>query len=142
MYSSEISNRTRALITCAFGVTVFEDDLIWTPEQSEAVRNSVPPAITSPQFLDHQRVTNVMGLNTKSPGVRRILEEAKEIQADPSVDFVAAPSEVSTLKLSLTIRKMFSTGKQSIMSFDNGIGISQYEDLLGRILREDDSMDK
>src|SRR5579862_7940170 len=35
-----------------------------------------------------------MPLNTKSPGVRRILEEAKEIQADPSVDFTAAPSEV------------------------------------------------
>jgi len=35
-----------------------------------------------------------MPLNTKSPGVRRILEEAKEIQADPSADFVAAPSEV------------------------------------------------
>lgn len=34
-----------------------------------------------------------MPLNTKSPGVRRILEEAKEIQADPSADFVASPSE-------------------------------------------------
>jgi hypothetical protein len=37
-----------------------------------------------------------MPLNTKSLGVRRILEEAKEIQAEPSVDFVAAPSEVSS----------------------------------------------
>jgi hypothetical protein len=37
---------------------------------------------------------SAMPLNTKSPGVRRILEEAKEIQADPSVDFVAVPSEV------------------------------------------------
>ena len=38
-----------------------------------------------------------MSLNTKSPGVRRILEEAKEIQADPSADFVATPSEVLPL---------------------------------------------
>lgn len=39
-----------------------------------------------------------MPLNTKSPGVRRILEEAKEIQADPSVDFTASPSEVPSLE--------------------------------------------
>jgi len=38
-----------------------------------------------------------MPLNTKSPGVRRILEEAKEIQSDPSADFVASPSEVFLL---------------------------------------------
>jgi hypothetical protein len=52
------------------------------------------PKVTSVTGIDSQRVTDIMGLNTKSPGVRRILEEAKEIQSDPSVDFVAAPSEV------------------------------------------------
>jgi hypothetical protein len=80
--------------TCAFGIS--EEDLIWTRAVGGCPKwRSASYNLSS--VLD-QRVTNVMGLNTKSPGVRRILEEAKEIQADPSVDFVAAPSEVSILK--------------------------------------------
>jgi len=55
-----------------------------------------------------------MGLNTKSPGVRRILEEAKEIQAEPSVDFVAAPSEVPPhpLRLEWTEELMRNKGER------------------------------
>jgi hypothetical protein len=62
------------------------------PDLSEMA--SPPANNLHTRTTNFQRVT-IMGLNTKSPGVRRILEEAKEIQADPSVDFVAGPSEVN-----------------------------------------------
>src|SRR5277367_2139331 len=92
-----------------------------------------------------------MPLNTKSPGVRRILEEAKEIQSDPSIDFVASPSEVSPpLRPVSNSRKTCLTGNLPA-SAKLGflfritrvffIGISRYEDLRDRILKEGGFMD-
>lgn len=59
--------------------------------------------------------------NTKNPGVKRILQEAKEIANDPSPDLTAAPLEVSFCIAFLLLSKGIDVAWAFRMIYFNGI---------------------